>query len=88
MKAIVVVGETRIEIAEQPEGDESRYVVNGDISPQLKSAVEQEVLIADQAYDSPAYGSRLGWVASSVAESLKGTFVVEDEPPDEPGVVY
>jgi hypothetical protein len=43
---------------------------------------------ADASYDSPAYGTRIGWAASSVVDFLGGTFAIEDEPPEEDGVVY
>lgn len=88
MKAVITAGETVIELSESESETGPRFTVSGRISPQLKAAVESMVEAADAAYDSPAYGTRIGWAASSVADSLGGEFVIEDEPPEEDGVVY
>ncbi len=88
MKAVITAGETVIELSEFVAETGPRFVVSGRISPQLKAAVESMVEAADASYDSPAYGTRIGWAASSVVDFLGGTFVIEDEPPEEDGVVY
>jgi hypothetical protein len=88
VKAVITAGETVIELSESASETGPRFIVSGRISPQLKAAVESTVEAADAAYDSPAYGTRIGWAASSVADSLGGEFVIEDEPPEEDGVVY
>lgn len=88
MKAVIAAGEMRVEISESSDESASGYVISGTISPMMQKAIEQSARLADATYDSPACGSRLGWVASAVAQELGGSFVIEDEPPEEPGVVY
>lgn len=84
MKAIVTGAGMTIEI----ESKGGKYVVSGQIAQGLQEAIEEEVKSADAMYTSPAYGTRLGYVASKVAEAFAGTYVIEGEPPEEPGLVY